>query len=177
MVIHLQKCPLCPLVVLRLTGAYLAVPIVAETNLIHLLAVACDVLLCCYGRVLTRLNGILLGRQTKSVVTHWVQDIKAAQTLVTRVDIRCDITQRVTNMQTCSRRIGEHIQNIEFGAAVIDLHMVGLALLPLLLPFGFDLFEVVFHNSFILYFFDFFFPFIVFCFASLLTILIYVFHS
>ena len=30
-------------------------------------------------------------------------------------------------------------------ASVIDLHMVGFAIVPELLPLGFDLFEIVFH--------------------------------
>ena len=143
---HLHECPLSPLVVLRIAGAHLAAPIERETDLIQLLTIAVDVLRGGYSGVLTRLNSILLGGQTECVVTHRVQNVETTQTLVTRIDIRGDVAQRVTHVQTCARRIGEHIENIEFGTRRIDLHFVGTALAPLFLPFGFDGSKIVFHN-------------------------------
>ena len=143
---HLHKCPLRPFVILRIASAHFAAPIERETNLVQLLAVAIDILRGGYGRVLTRLNRILLSGQTEGVVTHRVQHIESAQTLVTRIDIRSDVTQRVAYVQTRTRRIGEHIEDIEFGTRRIDLHFVGTALAPLFLPFGFDGSKIVFHN-------------------------------
>ena len=143
---HLHECPLSPFVVLGITGAHLAAPIERETDLVQLLTIAADVLRCGHSGVLTRLDSILLGGQTKGVVTHRVQNVETAQTLVARIDIRGDVAQRVTYVQTCARRIGEHIEDIEFGARRIDLHFVGTALAPLFLPFGFDGSKIVFHN-------------------------------
>ena len=148
---HLEEGPLCPLIVLRLAGAYLTAPVIRETYLIQLLTIASDVLFGSHCRVLTCLNCILLGWQTKCVVAHWVQHIVATQALIARVDVRCDVTEWVTYVQTRARRVGEHIQYIEFWSRAVDLYLVDAALLPLLLPFGLNLFEIILHNSFILF--------------------------
>ena len=90
------------MVILRVAGTNLAVPIEAEANLVELLAVAVDV---CHGSnlwVLTSLDSILLCRQTVSIVTHRVQYVKSVQTLVACIDIASDITKWVTYVQTSS---------------------------------------------------------------------------
>ena len=90
------------MVILRVAGTNLAVPIEAEANLVELLAVAVDV---GYGSnlwVLTCLDSILLCRQTISIVTHRVQYVESVQTLVACIDIASDITKWVTYVQTCS---------------------------------------------------------------------------
>ena len=51
-------------------------------------------------------------------------------------------------MQACPRGVGEHVEHVEFGARGVHLDAVGLPLSPALLPFGFDLLEIVFHISF-----------------------------
>ena len=90
------------MVILRVAGANLTVPIEAEANLVELLAVAVDV---GYGSnlwVLTGLDSILLCRQSVSIVTHRVQYVKSVQTLVACIDIASDITKWVTYVQTSS---------------------------------------------------------------------------
>ena len=90
------------MVILRVAGTNLTVPIEAEANLVELLAVAVDV---GYGSnlwVLTGLDSILLSRQTISIVTHRVQYVKSVQTLVACIDIASDITKWVTYVQTSS---------------------------------------------------------------------------
>ena len=90
------------MVILRVAGTNLAVPIEAEANLVELLAVAVDV---GYGSnlwVLTGLDSILLSRQTISIVTHRVQYVESVQTLVACIDIASDITKWVTYVQTSS---------------------------------------------------------------------------
>jgi len=90
------------MVILRVAGTNLAVPIEAEANLVELLAVAVDV---GYGSnlwVLTSLDSILLSRQTVSIVTHRVQYVESVQTLVAGIDIASDITKWVTYVQTSS---------------------------------------------------------------------------
>ena len=79
---HFYKFPLCPFVILRIARLELAAPIVAETNLVQLLAVTVDVVYGCHLRMLTSLNGILLGRQTICVVAHRMKHIESLQTLV-----------------------------------------------------------------------------------------------
>ena len=90
------------MVILRVAGTNLAVPIEAEANLVELLTVAVDV---GYGSnlwVLTGLDSILLSRQTVSIVTHRVQYVESVQTLVACIDIASDITKWVTYVQTSS---------------------------------------------------------------------------
>ena len=90
------------MVILRVAGTNLTVPIEAEANLVELLAVAVDV---SYGSnlwVLTCLDSILLCRQSVSIVTHRVQYVKSVQTLVACIDIASDITKWVTYVQTSS---------------------------------------------------------------------------
>ena len=99
---HLLESPLSPMVILRVAGANLTIPIEAEANLVELLAVAVDV---GYGSnlwVLTSLDSILLSRQSVSIVTHRVQYVESVQTLVACIDIASDITKWVTYVQTSS---------------------------------------------------------------------------
>ena len=90
------------MVILRVAGTDLTIPIEAEANLVELLAVAVDV---GYGSnlwVLTCLDSILLSRLSVSIVTHRVQYVKSVQTLVACIDIASDITKWVTYVQTSS---------------------------------------------------------------------------
>ena len=54
--------------------------------------------------------------------------------------------QRVADMQSGSRRIGKHIQYIEFRAFRIDVHPVGFPFDPAFPPFLFDFSEIILHN-------------------------------
>ena len=145
-VVHLQEGPLRPLVVAGIARADLAVPVERETDLVQLLAVAGDVALGGHGRMLPRLDGVLLGRKAEGVVAHRVQHVEALLPLVAGIDVRCDITQRVTYVQTRSRGIGEHVEYVEFRPCGVDFDVVGFIVPPALLPAGFDLSEVVFHS-------------------------------
>ena len=144
-VVHLLEGPLCPLVVLGITGADFAVPVKAEPDFIQLPAIACNILVGRLLRMLAGLDGILLGRQTIGIVTHRVEDIEAFQTLVARIDVAGDVSKGMTHMQTGSRRIGEHVEDVELGLVCLFGHLVGTFLCPRLLPAGFDVSEVVIH--------------------------------
>ena len=90
------------MVILRVAGTNLTIPIEAEANLVELLTIAVDV---GYGSnlwVLTSLDSILLCRQSVGIVTHRVQYVKSVQTLVACIDIASDITKWVTYVQTSS---------------------------------------------------------------------------
>ena len=90
------------MVILRVAGTNLTVPIEAEANLVELLAVAVDVSHGSNLWVLTGLDSILLCRQSVSIVAHRVQYVKSVQTLVACIDIASDITKWVTYVQTSS---------------------------------------------------------------------------
>ena len=112
---HLEERPLGPLVVLGIAGADLARPVVGEADAVHLLAVACDVLLGGHGRMLSGLDGILLGGKAEGVVPHRVQHVETLQALVAAVNITCNVSQRMSHVKPRSRGIGEHIQYIILG--------------------------------------------------------------
>ena len=147
---HLDKSPLCPLVVFRVASAYFAAPVVAETNLIELFAIAVDIVNGSHLRVLPGLYGILLSRQSIRVISHWMKHIEALQTLESRVYVTCDVAQRVTHMQSRSRRIGKHIEHIEFRARSIYFGLVGVVFSPILLPALFYFFIIIFHRKIML---------------------------
>ena len=144
---HLEERPLRPLVVSGVARAHLAVPVERESDLVQLFAVAGDVLLGRDGGMLPRLDRILLGGKAEGVVTHRVEDVESLEPLVARVDVRGDVAQRMADVQARSRRVGEHVQHVEFGPRGVRLHLVGFVRPPAALPFGLDLLEIVLHMS------------------------------
>ena len=112
---QLAKNPLRPPVIFRLAGPHLAAPVKTKSNAVQLLAVPGDVGLRGNGRVLARLNGILLGGQAESVVPHGVQHVKSLVPFEPRHAIRRDVAQRMPDVQSRSGRVGKHIQDIELG--------------------------------------------------------------
>ena len=84
------------MVILRVAGTNLAVPVEREADFVELLTIAVDVGYGSYLWVLTSLDSILLSRQSVRIVTHRVQYVKSVQTLVACIDIASDITKWVT---------------------------------------------------------------------------------
>ena len=144
---HFQKGPLRPMVIFRVAGTHLAIPVETETDLVELFAVTRDVALGRDGRMLARLDRVLLGRQPEGIVSHRVQHVETLQPLVARIDVRSDVAERMSDVQTRPRRIGEHVQYVVFRARGVFLHPVSSALGPAFLPFLLNFPEVVFHRS------------------------------
>ena len=142
---HAQEGPLRPVVIRRLAGAHLAAPVEGEADLIQLFAIAIDVVHRRHLRVLTRLDGVLLGRQTVGVVTHRVEHVEAAEAFVASVDVGGDVAQRMAHMQPCTGRVGEHVEHVVFRACMVLVHLVGLVGDPAFTPFLFDFSEGIFH--------------------------------
>ena len=143
---HLLERPLCPMIIARLTSAYLTTPVEGETNLVQLLAVAVDVLFGGDSRMLTRLDGILLGGKSIGIVAHRVQDIEALQSLVASIDIAGDVSQRMTHMQACPTGVWEHVEYVEFLLVFVFGDAIGTILHPSFLPLLFDVSEVIIHK-------------------------------
>ena len=59
---HLLECPLSPMIITRITSTNLTIPVEREANLIELLTVVGDILIGSLLRMLSCLDGILLGR-------------------------------------------------------------------------------------------------------------------
>ena len=143
---HLHKSPLCPMIKLRVAGAHLAAPIVAETDFVQLLAVTRYVFAGRYFGVLTGLNGVLLGRQTVGIIAHRMQHVVASQTFVAAENVAGDVSQRMSDVQTRARRIRKHVQNVIFWTRRVGLGLIHSVVNPILLPLLLDLFEIVFHD-------------------------------
>ena len=142
---HLNKSPLSPFVILWLAGFYFAIPIERKAYFIKLFAVSGNIFIGCNSWVLTSLNSILLGRQTIRIIPHWVQYVKPLQALKTSIDVRCNIAQWVTNMQTRARWVGKHIEHIKFGFCRVNINFIDLVFDPIFLPLLFNLFETILH--------------------------------
>ena len=147
MLVQLQEDPLGPLVVFGVSGVDLAVPVKAQAQCLQLALEAGHVLGGHDFRVDVVLQGIVLGRQTKSIPAHRVQDIIAALTLFACHNIQRGIAAGVANMQAGRRRVREFYQCIELGFGMVDLSMEGVFILPYLLPFGLNGLEIIFHKA------------------------------
>ena len=145
--VQLQEDPLGPLVVLGVGGVDLAVPVKAQAQCLQLALEAGHVLGGHDFRVDVVFQGIVLGRQTKSIPAHRVQDIIAALTLFACHNIQRGIAAGVANMQAGRRRVREFYQCIELGFGMVDLSMEGVFILPYLLPFGLNGLEIIFHKA------------------------------
>ncbi len=144
---HSLKGPLRPVIVFGVAGAHLAVPVEAESNLVELLAIVVDILFGGDGRMLSGLDGILFGRQAVGIVAHRIEHVESILSLIACIDVAGDISERMAHMESGPRGVWEHVQNIVFRAIGVFHNLIGFLLYPSLLPFLFDITEVVFHYS------------------------------
>src|SRR5207247_6088707 len=126
-IVNLKKNPLRPLVVARIGRVNFPLPIVGETNVFQLRFEFRDVLPRCDLWMLPALNCVLLRWQTECVPTHWMQDIEPAHAFVTRDDISCGITFRMSDVEASSAWVGEHVEDVKFrlGAGARSLDRAG----------------------------------------------------
>src|SRR5665647_1078201 len=89
---------------------------------------------------------ILFRRQTECIPSHRVEDIESFHSLVSAEDISCCISLGVTNMQTCTGRVREHVENIALvWIGEVPRSFESFIVFPVLLPFLFYLVEIVVH--------------------------------
>ena len=133
------------------TSTYFTVPIKREADFVQLFTIAVDIVHSGDGRVLSGLYSVLFCRKSICVISHRVQHVETLQAFVTGVNITGYVSQRMSYVQSGSRRIREHIQYVEFLFAFVFSHLIGMVLYPSLLPFLFNLSEIVFHDLFLLF--------------------------
>ena len=109
----LQEDPLRPVVEVDIRRRETTTLVVAQTQASQLALHVGDVGLGGGPWVGTRLHGVLLGRETEGVVTEGVQDIAALHAMEAREDVRSDVSERVTDVQTRTRGVREHVLNKE----------------------------------------------------------------
>ena len=93
---HFLEGPLRPVIIFRVASTDFTVPVERETYFVQLLAFAGDIVDGSDGRMLSGLDSILFCRQTVSVLSHRVEYIEALQSFVTGVNIRSNVSQRMT---------------------------------------------------------------------------------
>ena len=73
-----EKCknPLSKLIIIWVACFYLSIPIIGKAHDIELFTKSFDILFGCYRWMLSSLDGVLFGWQTKCVVAHGMQHIK-----------------------------------------------------------------------------------------------------
>ncbi|KXT94271.1 hypothetical protein SORDD27_01401 [Streptococcus oralis] len=111
--VKLSENPLRPLIVVWICCVNLTIPVIREAKRIDLTFEVGNVFRCEFCWVIPCIHGVLLCRQTKSIPTHWVKDIVTLGTFVTAKDISRCITFWVSYVQTCSRRVREHVKRIK----------------------------------------------------------------
>ena len=122
-----------------------------DFHAVQLAAHVGDVRLGGHARVLAGLDGVLLGRQTESVIAHGVQDVLSLHAVVTAHHIGGQIAQRMTYVQALAGRVWEHVHGkvggAAFGVATFAVLQIavdvggpeGAFLIPDLLPFVLDI--------------------------------------
>ena len=113
---HLQEEPLVPLVVFRLAGGDLQIPVVGEAHAVHLALHLGDVRDRPIARMHAALDGRVLGGQAERVPAHGVQDVVAAHPHVARQRIADGIIAHVAHVQAAAG-VGQHFDDVIFGRA------------------------------------------------------------
>ncbi len=144
---ELQKDPLRPLDVLGIGGVDLAIPVVGKADGVDLAAEVGDGLLGGHTRVDAGLDGVVLGRQTKGVPAHGVQNVPALHALPACDDVGGGVTLAVSDVQPRARGIGKHVQGVELGPAGIERGLMQAGCAPAGLPLGFNRAMVVGHGG------------------------------
>ena len=144
---HLQEDPLGPLVVGRIGGVHLAVPVEAVAEGLELGAEDAHVPLGDGAGMDVVLDGVVLGGQAEGVVADREQDVIALHALLAGDHVQRRRGAGVTDVQTDAGRERELDQGVELGLVGADLRLVDLLIQPVFLPFGLDLGKVVFHAS------------------------------
>jgi len=75
-------------------------------------------------------NGVLLRGQPKSVPAHRMQDVEPLRTLGSGNNIAASVSFGVADVQTSPRRIGKHVERVEFGLRQIGAGAERVIALP-----------------------------------------------
>ena len=143
---ELDEDPLGPLVVLGVSGVDLTIPIEGQAQGFQLALEAGHVLGGDDFGVDVVLQGVVLGGQAESVPAHGVQDVVATLALFAGYDVQRSVAARMADVQASGRGIRELDQGVEFGLGMVDVSVEGIFILPDLLPFGLNGFEIVLHT-------------------------------
>ena len=145
MLVHFQKNPLGPLVIVLVCGINHTIPVKGKSNFFQLVGEFCNVLIRDHTRMFAGLDGIILGRESECVESDGEQDIIAFHSSLSGNYLKAGICLNVSNVHTCTAGIRELYQTIELRLGTSVYCVEDLGFIPFLLPFGFYLSEIVFH--------------------------------
>src|SRR5205814_6140515 len=94
-VVKLEKNPLRPFEIIGVCCVDFAAPIIAKAQRLNLALKGGDILFGGLARMLAGFDGVLFGRQPKSIPSHWMKHMQALSTLVARQDVRGGIALRM----------------------------------------------------------------------------------
>ena len=140
---HLREYPLSPFVVRWLVSRNLFRPVIAPTHSLILLVIARNNSSHIGLRRHASLDCIIFGRQSKSVPTNRVIAFVTLLTLKTNHDIAYRIAHGVANMNTCATWVIKHTHSDILSFWAIKIYLVGLVVVPPLLPLNFNIFWVI----------------------------------
>src|SRR6266481_5583004 len=152
-VVNLEKDPLRPFVVTRVSRVDLPFPIVRKTDPLQLAFELRHVFTRGDRRMLPSFDCVLLSGQAKGVPAHRVQDVQAAQAFIAGNDVGGRVAFGMTNVQPGPARVRKHIEHVEFWLRRVETLLTGvgrvkkLALVPDGLPFRLDLVERIWFTA------------------------------
>ncbi len=138
-----QEEPLGPLVVLGRRRIDLARPIVSASGDRQLALEVGGVARDGFSGMRALEDGFVLGGEAERVPSHRVQHVESGHPLVTADDVARDVIVQMADAEAGARRIGEHLEDVEFRAAGVLAREVEVGAGPFGLPEGLDCFWVV----------------------------------
>ena len=139
---QLSEEPLLPFVILGCAGCQFARPVIGESELLKLLSHLFNIGVRPFGRCSAVFDGSILRWQPKRIPTHWLQDIEALHSFVTRNYVPDGVVPDVTHVQTATG-IRKHAQAVVFGERGIFGGSKGVIPLPKRLNIGLGLAKIV----------------------------------
>ena len=142
-----EEDPLRPSVIVILGCVHCPGPVERETDASELVRELLDIGVRDHPGVRIGLNGIVLGGQAESVVADREQDIVALHPALSRKHFHTAVRLDMADVHAGSAGIGELHKAVEFRLVAEILRLKELGIFPLLLPLGFNLLKIVFHET------------------------------
>src|SRR3989338_2147802 len=139
----LQEEELIPFVIFRRRSLEHSGPVIRKTKLFLLTN---EIRNCFFGKFFRMglgFNSSILCRKAERIITHWIENIKTSHSHKTSTNITNSVIKGMTHVQTAAGRIGKHFKNVEFLFITSVIGSKYFSIIPLLLPFLLNLFEVI----------------------------------
>ncbi len=138
-----DKHPLRPFVIFRIAGADTSVPIETKAERFQLLGKRRNIGRRRNCRMHAGFNGVVLGRQTKSVKTHRIKYVEPLHSFLAGNHVKSGIRARMSDMQPGTRRIRELDQSVELLFVPVYFDTIGFFFIPNCLPLFFNSLEII----------------------------------